>query len=346
MKGKRLLMLLGSVCLILVLMALPSMAACAKPPAAETIELKLAHWNPPDAPIYITAETWAKEIEKRTEGKVKITIYPAQTLCKNKESYDACLQGITEVTITMAALTPGRAPLLDVMFLPLGLPSTLVSARVAWKLYEEGYLGDAYRDVHVLWLDAVDPGSIMLRKPVRTLEDFKGMKLRTTAGTAARTAEALGATPVVLAATEIYLALQKGVLDGTFYAWATAPDRKLEEVISCVIEEKVYGAAFVWMMNLGVWNSLPQDIQGIINECSGETMAETSGKIWDGEVEDAREYMIDRGVEIIVLSQSDKARLDDMYKSLQQRWVEEMEAKGLPGRETLEAALRFAKELQ
>ena len=337
MKEKRLPLVLGLACLVLIVIALPFMSACAKPaPPIKPIELSYSHFYPAAYGQALLIEDWAEEIERRTEGRVKITVYPGGTLTPAPECYEGVVKGTSDIGHTCLAYTRGRFPLMEVIDLP-GYPfNAMVTVRVADDFYRE-FKPAELADTHVLYLYAHIPGVIFTaNKPVRTLEDIKGMRIRST-GLSAKIIEALGAVPVAMPKGEQYDALLKGVVDGTTGAPNELKGWKVAEVAKycTIVSDAGYVTAFWVGMNLDKWNTLPKDIQKIFTEVSEEWVLRT-GERWNEMEIEGYELGKELGHVFIYPSPEECARWVDAVKPLADKYVADMEAKGLPGREALD----------
>lgn len=348
-------LLLFIICLALVLTTLPFMAACAKPAPAPTptptppptptptpppkpIELSFANYVPGTHPVIANAVIpWGEEVERCTEGRVKIVFYHAATLCTALETYEAVERGVADIGLSYTAYTPGRFPLADVMNLPLGSPSALVSSRIVWELYETSPEWRAeYPGVKVLWLCSCTPGVIMSTKPISSIDDLKGMKVRTPGATTSKTAEALGAIPVAMTPPEVYSSLEKGIIDAVFSPIEALLSFKLIELVTDVLTVSVYsGGGFYIIMNLDKWNSISPEDQEIIEELCDEVVG-PYGKAFDDLCELAWQAGEEAGIAIYGPSPTDAAKFDELFVSLQDEWAADMEAEGLPGKKFLD----------
>jgi len=337
MKEKRLPLILGILCLALIITALPFMSACAKPaPPVKPIELTYSHMFPSAYGQALLIEDWAKEIEKRTEGRVKITVYPGSTLTKAPECYEGVVKGTSDIGLTCLAYTRGRFPLMEVIDLPGYRFNAMVTTRVADDLYKK-FKPTELADTHVLYLYAHIPGVISTtKKPVRTLEELKGMKIRAT-GLSAKIVEALGAVPVTMPKEEQYEALRKGTADGTTNAPNELKGWKTAEVCkyTTIVPDVGYVTAFWVGMNLGRWNTLPKDIQKIFTEVSEEWVSRT-GERWNEMELEGYKYGKEQGHVFIYPPPEECARWVAACKPLAEKYLKDMEAKGLPGREALD----------
>jgi TRAP-type C4-dicarboxylate transport system substrate-binding protein len=218
------------------------------PDQPKVMELSYSIFFPPTHVQCVAAELWAKEIEKRTNGRVKITIYPGGTLTAAPQCYEGVVNGISDIGMSCFAYTRGRFPLLEGLDLPLGYPNGMVATQVATEMVEK-YRPAEVADTHVLYVHAHGPGLLASKKPVKSLEDLKGLKVRGT-GLSLKIVEALGGTPVAMAQPDTYEALQKGVVDATLCPIETLKGWKQGEVISYVTDATAVGyttAMFVTM---------------------------------------------------------------------------------------------------
>jgi len=274
---------------------------------AEPIKLTYSIFFPPTHAQAIAAMDFAKEIEKRTNGKVQITAFPGGTLTKAPMVYDGVVKGISDLGNSCFAYTRGRFPVMEVVDLPMGYASGAVATKVA-NDFAKSANPKELQDVKVLYVHAHGPGLLHTKKPVRTLEDLKGMKIRAT-GLSAKVVEALGAVPVAMDQGGTYEALQKGVVEGTFGPIEVLKGWKQGEVIKYTTNCPVVGyttAMFV-VMNKDKWNALPDDVKKIIDETAEEWVA-VHGKAWDAADEEGRKFTLGLGNEIIELSAEENAK--------------------------------------
>ena len=302
---------------------------------AKPIELSYSSFFPAQYGLGKAATAWAAEIEKRTQGRVKITMYHAGTLTDAANCYEGVVKGISDIGQSVLAYTRGRFPLMEAIDLP-GYPlNALVTTRVADDFYRK-FMPKELADTHVLYFHAHIPGTItIVKKPVRTLEDLKGLKIRAT-GLATKIIEVLGGTPVAMPIGEQYDAMRKGVVDGTVASPNTLLGWKVAEVAnySTILSEVGYVSAMFITMNPDKWNSLPQDIQKIFTEVSQEWV-EYTGKVWNEIEIEGYQHGKKVGHTFIYLSPAERIRWMNAVKPLTDNYVKAMEAKGLPGKEAL-----------
>ena len=288
-------------------------------------------------PMHIQARTavaWAEEIEKRSEGRVKITVHSGGSLTKADQCWQGVLNGISDIGMSCLAYTPGRFPLLEALDLPLWWPDGLTATRVATAMAAK-YNPAELQGAKILYIHAHGPSILATKKPVRNLDDLKNMKIRGT-GLSAGIAAALGATAVGMPQPETYDALQKGVVDGTLCPIETLKGWKQGEVIHYVTDTKVIGyttAMFV-AMNAKAWDSLPADLQEIFTEVSAEWV-DRHGEAWNKADEEGDAFVRSLNREFVTLDAGQEEQWKAKVEPLLQAYLKQTEAKGLPGAEFL-----------
>jgi TRAP-type C4-dicarboxylate transport system substrate-binding protein len=244
------------------------------------------------------------------------------------------VNGVSDIGMSCLAYTRGRFPLLEGLDLPLGYPNGTVATRVATELAEK-YKPAEMADTHVLYLHAHGPGILASKKPVRTLDDLKSLKVRAT-GLSTKIVEVLGGTAVAMAQPETYEALQKGVVEATLCPIETLKGWKQGETIGFVTDSSVVGyttTMFV-VMNLAKWNSLPADLQEIFTDVSREWVAR-HGAAWDQADEEGRAFVEQLKREMISLTPEQQAAWKARVQPILDEYVSAASAKSLPGAEFL-----------
>lgn len=305
--------------------------------AVKPIELKLSHWMSPLHNLHVGVFTpFAKELEEQTKGRVKITIYGGEALGKAKDQYDSAVNGITDIALFIQGYTAGRFPLTQVIELPIDVPSAKVGSRVIWELYGK-YLKQEYPGVKLLTLWTHEPGHVhMSKKPVKTLEDIKGLRLRSPGPIQTALVRELGASPLTMPVPELYDALNRGMADGTVIGFSAVKDFKLYEVLKYHTISNLYVMTMGLAMNLKSWNSLPPDIQKTMEGLIGAPLSEMAGNSFDKYDALGKEEAKRVGAEIYTLPPEEKKRWEDRIRPLNEKWVADMEAKGLPGKKIFE----------
>jgi TRAP-type C4-dicarboxylate transport system substrate-binding protein len=297
---------------------------------AKTINLSYSIFFPATHGQCKAGIDWAREVEKRTNGRVKITVFPGGTLTKANQCYDGVVKGISDLGMSCFAYTRGRFPVMEAIDLPHGYPNGQVATHVANEFYAVMKPAEL-NDVKVLYIHAHGPGLLHTKTPVQSLKELKGLKIRST-GLSAKVTEALGGIPVAMPQGATYEALQKGVVEGTFTPIETLKGWKQAEVIKYTTNctGVGYTTAMFVVMNLKKWNSLPKDIQKIIEDTSTEYV-DVHGAVWDkGDIE-GREYTLSLDNKIIQLSDDENKRWKAAVQPIINGYIQARDEKNLPG---------------
>ncbi len=302
-------------------------------PAAKTekISLSYALFFPQTHVQTQTAQTWADEIKKRTNGQVEITLYPGNTLTQAPQCFEGVVSGVCDIGMSCFAYTPGRFALLEGLDLPLGYPDGLTATRIANELVQT-YKPEELAEVHTLYIHAHGPGILATKKPVRSLEDMTGLKVRAT-GLSAKIVEALGGIPMAMSQPDTYEALQKGVAQATFCPIETLKGWKQGEVIESITDTSAIGytTAMYVVMNKAAWEKLPADVQQIVTDVSKEWV-DKHGQAWDQADKEGAEFVASLKRQTITLTKEEETLWRDRVKPILEAYISQAEAKGLPGK--------------
>jgi TRAP-type C4-dicarboxylate transport system substrate-binding protein len=315
-------------------------------PAYGQVKLNYSNFFPAPHTNCILSVEWGKEIEKRTNGRVKITVFPGGTLTPADKCYDGVVKGISDLGMSVPSYTMGRFPLSEVLDLPLGAKTAFVATRLVNDFYKK-FKPKEFDDVKIMYLHAHGPGIVHTRsKPIYKLEDLKGVKIRAT-GTTAKVAASLGATPVAMPMPETYDSISRGVADGVVCPMEALKGWKLGEVVKFTTQDfsSAYSLSFFVAMNKDKWNSLPPDIQKIIEQVNEEWI-EKHGRNWDAIDKEGYEFIQKLGNKVIPLSKKEEARWAKAVEPLFAEYVKEKTAKGLPAAEALKFCRDRLKQLQ
>jgi TRAP-type C4-dicarboxylate transport system substrate-binding protein len=297
----------------------------------KTYEFTYSVFFPPVHKNAILAQKFADEVKARTNGRVKITVFPGGTLTKAPQVYDGVLNKLSDMGMSVVSYTMGRFPAAEMVELPHGYLNGYVATRVANDFYNE-FKPKEFDNVHVLYFHAHGPSVIFsTKKPVRQLDDLKGMVIRST-GVGASIIEALGGKGYGAAQNEAYELMSKGTIDGSYTPRETLEGWKQAEVVKYVTECPEVGstANMYVVMNKDRWDSLPSDIQKVFTDVSNEWI-DKHGKTWTNyDISGVKFFKTFEGREIIQLSPEEAARWVQATQPLKDTYIKDREAKGLP----------------
>jgi len=294
-----------------------------QPAQAGPIELSYANFPPPITFPCVQMERWKKEVEKRTNGKVKINTYPGSTLLGPKNMMDGVIAGTADIGNLCQAYQPGRFVISNATALPLGIPNAKVGSLVLYDLYKK-YNFKPFDGVKVLTMFTTAPSNIMSKVPIRNLADIKGVSLRASGG-AAQILKSWGANQIGMPMSATPEALQKGTVKGLFSSLEVMKDFKFAELCKYVTLTNTPIYPFAVVMNMEKWNSLPKDVQKVFDDLALE-QAEWTGVYMDNHAMESIEWSKkNQGVEFI--EPADKAEWDKALEPIVKAWIAKNEGK-------------------
>ncbi|MCB8814870.1 TRAP transporter substrate-binding protein [Desulfosporosinus shakirovi] len=312
---------------------------------SQTVELKLAHFFPATHPAEKElVQPWAKAIDAATEGRVKITSYPGQTLLQADGVYDGVVNGVADLGLSCFSYTRGSFPVSEVFELPgIKYVNSKAASKVAWEGIKQINPKEV-QDTKLMMVFTTGPGDLYTKEPVRALKDLKGLEIRAT-GLSAKSLAALGATPVAMAQSEAYEALSKGVVKGNLGPVEVLQGWKQAEVTKYVtFSPFLYNNLFYITMNQSKWDSLDPKDQKAIETVNEKFFEEVAMGLWDAQDESALKYAAEKGMEVITLSQAEQDQWISLIKPIQDDYVAQMNQKGEPGQEILDKVKSLADQ--
>ncbi len=315
--------------------------------AATADDLRFAHFMPAVTWQHTDLFTgWAEAVKEASGGEVDVTVFPAQTLGKAPAGYDNAKNGVADLAWTLQGYTAGRFPLTQVIELPGLFETAEVGSCALQKLYDSGALDSEYTETKPIFLHVHAPGHIHSKdKPVKSLADLKGMKIRRPTAVIGTLLEELGAEPVGMPAPTVYENLQKGVIDGYMLPWEALPAFRLGEITAHHTEFGFYSSAFIVTMNKNAYDSLSDAGKAAVDENIGMKWALAAGKGFDDS--DARAYPgVAESGEIYQIPESERAEWEAAAERAKEIYLAELDGNGLPGTETYNAIVGFVSDCE
>lgn len=310
--------------------------------ACETINLKFAHFMPPKHIQH--QKSFAPFCEKVAElsgGRVNIKIYPAGQLAGAKQLADAVKTGITDMAFVIPSYTTGRFPRTSALDLPFLFDSGVDAARAFYDLFD-GYMADDYKDYKVLWLYATGPGQLMsATKPMQTLGDINGMKLRTPSAYMTKALKLLEVNPVGMPIPKLAMSLQKKVIDGCITPFSAVTDFRLFDLVTHITVANMYITPMTVLMNQKKYDGLPDYAKKAIDLASGKPWGLHAADVYDQHDTNTVLEINKRGkITIYNLPPSEKAKIAEKLAVMQSDWIDEWSKKGIPADSILSAVIR------
>lgn len=316
---------------------------------AEPIELKVSSWNPAQLPLaQLIEKQWGKMVEEKSGGRVKLTFYWSGSLVAFKDTYRATQTGVTDIGHWVLGIIPGIHSLNEFTSLPLiGWDSTFTATKVYHEMQKKfPELNAEFKGLKNVFSMAMPANQIHLtKKTARVPDDLRGMKIIGAAGWS-DFINTVGAVAVFKGPQDYYLSLQKGLVEGAFQHWAVIDGFKLTELFATHTEAGDAGFGLImhgFWMNQDVWNKLPPDIQKVFMDCK-EWVEQAILRLDDGIIVKARAKAKEMGHPVIQLTPQERELWVKATEPLRQKWIADMEAKGLPGKAVYKEAQRLIKK--
>jgi len=274
--------------------------------AADVIQLKMANFFPPPSKQSKLAQEFANELEARSNGRIKVNYFAGGSLLKPDAMYKGIESGITDIGYTHVYYTPGRFPVMEGAGLPLGTTSGWVGAHVVYDFFNKVQPKE-FDGVKVLAIHGNAPGLLITTKPVRKLDDLKGLSIRAP-GVPGDIVKALGGTPTPTPMPEVYDSISKSVNDGVWAPYETLKTFRFAEVAKYVTVCWQIGSPFPFYlaMNKRSFEKLPPDLQELVDTMSGEYQ-ERYALMWNEIDMAGRAFGKEKGMEFIELSDEQAA---------------------------------------
>ncbi len=310
---------------------------------AQEVTLKLHQFLPAQANVpKLVLDVWADAVEKDSDGRIKVERYPSMQLGgKPPELMDQAIDGVADIVWTVVGYTPGRYPSTEVFELPFMMTDARAVSRAYWEMFETHMKDTEFKDLKILGTWVHGPGMIHTSDPVSTPDDLRGMKIRGGSRSVNSLLTELGATPVGMPVPAVPEGLSKGVIDGTTIPWEVTAALKVPELVTNHTEftgKALYTLTFVLAMNKPKFDSLPADLQQIIDDNSGLEFSVFAGGTQADADGPSREMALDMGNNVITLDAAQTAEWRERAQPIYDKWLADMTEKGIDGQALIDEA--------
>lgn len=294
--------------------------------SGQEVNLKFSHFLGPTSFFQVDlVEPWAKELEAKTNGRVKVEVYNgASPLGKVTEQASQVKAGTVDIALGLRGAEGDRFPGSSIIELPFLVKDAPSGSRALWALYQDGMLADEYKDFKVLALSVHDPGLIhTMTKRVVSLADMKGLRLRSPSKTVSAALEYVGTVPVFLLPNEVMPAVKDGKIEGIVTNWAN-PLQGFNDYMKFHTDTQFYTSAFFIVMNRAKYESLPADIRTTLDSMSGDVLVARFGNLWNQWARPVREGAAAPGHEVIVPDAATMAQWREGLRPVAERYLAEL----------------------
>ena len=306
--------------------------------SAQTFTFRLHSFSSPTALDHtMHLDRWAETVGRESGGRIRIEVYPALQLGgQARDLVQQCEDGVVDIIWTVAGFSPGRFPGTEGLELPFVNTGTSATMSPAAMEFAEKHLASTeYRAFKIISIHATDRSVVhTTRRPIRTLEDFRGLRIRVAGRFIGETISAFGATPVGIPLPGVYEALARGQVDGMMINWAITLPYRFYEVAKYHTDTAVFQGMLLTLMNRRSYERLPPDLRAVIDANSGMTYARRMGEIWDSQTAPAIEAnRAAPGNEIISIPPEERARWVAAAQPVYETWIREMNRLNRPGQQ-------------
>ena len=308
-------------------------------PANAQVELSMSAWVPASHMLVRDGMLpWAKEVERVTEGRVKIKLLP-KPVTNGTNHFDAVRDGLADVAFVSHAYTPSRFQLVRVGVLPFAGDNAEVNSVALWRIYSKHFLKqDEHKGVKLLTIYTHGPGIFWnAKKPIKAVDDFAGLKIRVGGGIAADVANALGVNTISKPAPESYELLSSGVVDGVMFPAESIVSFKLDKLVKYATQFPggLYSDSHSVIMNPDRWNKISKADQAAIESISAEPFSRNVGKAWDSNAGAGFDAFKAAGGQVVPADDTLVKAVAEKTARFEQEWVKLVDEKGLDGKAIL-----------
>ena len=320
-----------------------ALSLVANPIAAETYKLKIATFVSPKHPMSKWIENWGKKLQQESKGELQVSYLPGGQMGPPPKYYDLARSGQVDVAWSLHGYTAGRFPLTEIS----NLPYMVGSAEIATKMLNDPtlrsrYLDQEHKGTKPLVLFAHQPGVLhTAKKPVRSVDDLKGMRIRFSNAPTRNFIVALGGTPVGMPPTHIVDNMIKGSLDGAMIDYGGAGLAfRIGPATKFTTEIYAYVASMCLCMNQRFYKKLPAHLKNLVDQ-SVTGVEKAIGHSFDGVDGLGKKLLMKSGMTPIQLSSKEHARFRAIGAKVTEAQLIGLEKKGMPAR----AVYKLMKEL-
>ena len=311
---------------------------------AQTFELKVSHYLPPNHTFQKELLRWGEELAAQSGGRLKLNIYPASQLGPVNRQFDLARNGVADIAVGLHGATPGRYPLTELVSLPYMRPaggsnSAVTSQRLSALASE--FLAHEHQGLKILWMAVTNPLMFhTANRQIKAVADFKGLRIRYAGEQFAQIIPALGAVPLPVPPAETQDGLAKGIIDGATFPYEATKSFDLGTVVKYSLEPGVSTATFAVVMNPAKFDGLPDDLKALIEKTTGSARATQFGAAFDESEKLGREYMLAKNVQITTLADGELNAMKTLLAPSVDKAVTALEAQGKPAKTFIEAYTR------
>lgn len=283
---------------------------------------------------------WAEEVRKETNNAIELQYYPAEQLGKAKDMLQLATTGVADIAYVVPSYVSDKMPLMTVSELPGMAQTSCQGTKAFMKMVRGGVLDQKEmkpNGVVILFATVLEPYQVFANKPVDSLAGIAGLKLRTAGAAQSNTIKALGGVPISMAAPEAYDSLTRGTIDGVVFPTTSLIAYDLPGRLKSGTEGVSFGTVVLtYAMSQKKFSSFPPNVQKAMLS-AGEKAAQNVCEFLDESGKKNHARIEAAGVKFFKLNDADKKKLGEASAASQKEWAKQLDQRGKPGTEVLEA---------
>jgi TRAP-type C4-dicarboxylate transport system substrate-binding protein len=300
----------------------------------QVTNLRFSTWHVPVGyEVKTVWEPMLEELKKRSKDRIRYTMFAGGALGKGPEHFDIVAKGLSDMGYFTATWTPGRFPLTDVLSLATWVDGKDIATEIGNAMYKR-ILNQEFPGVKMVELNGCIQSLLWTKKPVRTLEDCKGLKIRTPGGHQTGYIKALGAEPIFMPLGDVYMAMETGTIDGIVTCPPMILGFKLHEVVKHGVVTTFGCVSEGVIMNQESWKKTPDDLKPIIDEVCHNPF-QTTGGLTREVYKKMMKEIADKKVELYDLPSKEAERWYERFRDETRKWVAGLEGKGFKAKEVV-----------
>jgi len=316
-------------------------AAWAMPASAETLRIgdsfPVGHYISENM-----TKVWMEEVKKASNGEVDFEYFPAEQLGKAKDLLSLTQSGVMDIGYVGASYVSDKLPLSSVGEMPEAFTTSCQGTKAFWQIAKPGGALDqaefAPNGVRVLMVMVLPPYQVFTsNREISGLDSLKGLKIRSTGGAKELASQLVGAVPIQIAAPDTRDALSRGTLDALLFPHSSILPYEVLPFLKYATQDVNFGSFVVtYVISQNKWDQLDEATQKILAE-AGEAATLHGCEVADRMDGEDKQKIADSGVKFVTFSEADQEKLQEVLGTVSQRWAEDLDKRGKPGTEILEA---------
>jgi TRAP-type C4-dicarboxylate transport system substrate-binding protein len=301
-------------------------ALCFTSTAGTADEIKLTfatNAGPNRSPHPEVSLPWAERINEAGKGLVNVNVVQGFTIVTPQTFYARVQNDVVQIVYGLQGSVGGVFRLSDVVRVPYLVEKGDLGSVAFWRLYKTGLLDADYKDVHPLALGMYPQSAMHLAKQPKSILDLSGLKIVANSKVTGDIIEKLGGTPITILIQETYEALQRRTVDGTITGYPAIIAFKFNEVAPVHVDAQLGGGATMLVMAKKKWQELPEALQRLLDENSGEALSRRYGAANDAEWVEAQDFAKAQKNTIIIPTAEQDAAFRRKLEPVADNWVKD-----------------------